>query len=85
MFFILYQRLDEYRYHEDNNPPSMVFMPAVWQHDINTMQNTIDDADYIINLKNLSLYNQSVINSRHSHSIINKPFLAFIFNDLFSC
>jgi len=51
----------------------------------NTMNNTIDDADYIINLEILSLYNQYIINTRHSHSIINKPFLAIVFNDLFSC
>jgi len=51
----------------------------------NTMKNTIDDADYIINPETLSLYNQNVTNTSHSHSIINKPFLSFIFNELFSC
>ena len=34
------------------------------------MKNTIDDADYIINLKNLTIYNQWVINFSHSHSIV---------------
>ncbi len=34
------------------------------------MKNTIDDADYIINLKNLTLYIQWVMNSRHSHSMV---------------
>jgi len=47
------------------------------------MKNTIDDADYMVIYADLSLTTQSVINSSHSHSIINKPFLAFIFNDLF--
>ncbi|MBW9275816.1 MAG: hypothetical protein K1563_19235 [Candidatus Thiodiazotropha sp. (ex. Lucinisca nassula)] len=50
----------------------------------NTMKNTIDDADYIINWIVFSIINQFVMNSGHSHSIVNKPFLAFIFNDLLS-
>jgi len=55
--------------------PDFVLQPAE-----NTMKNTIDDADYIINLDTLSLYNQYVINSSHSHSIVNKHFLSFIFH-----
>jgi hypothetical protein len=50
----------------------------------NTMKNTIDDADYIISLVDLIVINQFFTNSRHSHSIVNELFLAFIFNDLFS-
>ena len=34
------------------------------------MKNTIDNADYIINMEYLFPYNQYVINSRHSHSIV---------------
>jgi len=45
------------------------------------MKNTIDDVDYIINW--IIVIFQYVINSRHSHSIVNKHFLTFIFNDLF--
>ena len=43
----------------------------------NTMKNTIDDADYIINWIDLFVINQCVINPSHSHSIINKPFIFF--------
>ena len=62
----------------------MVSMLSALLHAINTMKNTIDDADYIINLIAFILIIQYVTNSRHSHSIVNKPFLAFIFNNLFS-
>jgi len=51
----------------------------------NTMKNTIDDADYIINWINFIFLNRCVKNSAHSHSIINKPFLSIIFNGLISC
>lgn len=34
------------------------------------MKNTIYDADYIINPQYLSLYNQQVKNTAHSHSIV---------------
>ncbi len=47
------------------------------------MKNTIDDADYIINKIYFIVLNQCVRNSGHSHSIINKPFLSFIFNGLY--
>jgi hypothetical protein len=50
----------------------------------NTMNNTIDDADYIIDWIVFIVIVQYVINSCHSHSIVNKPFLSFIFNNLFS-
>jgi hypothetical protein len=36
----------------------------------NTMKNTIDDVDYIIKPEYLFLYNQCVINSDYSHSIV---------------
>jgi len=49
------------------------------------MKNTIDNADYIINVDIFIIINQYVINSAYSHSIVNKPFLSFIFKDLFSC
>lgn len=45
----------------------------------NTMQNTIDDADYIINMIVLIFMIQWVKNSCHSHSIVNKPEKAFNF------
>ena len=48
------------------------------------MKNTIDDVDYIINKIVFIIIFQWVTNSRHSHSIVNKPFLSFIFNGLFS-
>jgi len=46
------------------------------------MKNTIDDADYIVNKAALVIIIQLVKNSGHSHSIVNKPFLSFIFNGL---
>ena len=45
-------------------------MPA-----INTIKNTIDDADYIINWIIIILIFLDVRNFCHSHSIINKQFL----------
>jgi hypothetical protein len=51
----------------------------------NTMKNTIDDADYIINWIDLIFINQCVKITGHSRSIVNKPFLSFIFNGLLSC
>ena len=38
------------------------------------MKNTIDDADYIIDLIDFIVINQCVIDSGHSHSITNEPF-----------
>jgi len=54
-------------------------------HAKNTMKNTIDDADYIVNLDYFIIMFQWVTKFSHSHSIINKPFLDYIFNDLFFC
>jgi hypothetical protein len=51
----------------------------------NTMKNTIDDSDYIINWIDLIVINQCVKFPGHSHSIVNKPSLSLIFNGLFSC
>jgi len=48
-----------------------------------TMKNTIDDADYIIDRIVLIVIIQCATISGHFHSIVNKPFLSFIFNDLF--
>jgi len=63
----------------------MVSMFSASLHAINTMKNTIDDADYIINQITFIVIFQYVKNPGHSHSIINKPFLSFIFSGLFSC
>jgi len=49
---------------------------------INTMKNTIDDVDYIIHLINIIVIFLYVINSCHSHSIVNEQFLRFNINDL---
>ena len=46
------------------------------------MKNTIDDADYIVNKAALVIIIQLVKNSGQSHSIVDKPFLSFIFNGL---
>jgi len=62
----------------------MVSPGFAFQSAKNIMKNTIDDVDYIINLEYLFIYNQCLINSSHSLSIINKPFLSFVFNNLFS-
>jgi hypothetical protein len=48
------------------------------------MKNAIDDADYIVNSRYYIFIYQYVMNSSYSHSIVNKPFLSLIFNDLFS-
>jgi len=51
----------------------------------NTMKNTIDDAADNINWIIFIILNLLVMHLCHSHSIINKPFSDFIFNDLFFC
>ena len=63
----------------------MVLMSAALQRATNTMKETIDDADYIINWIDLIVINQCVKIPAHSHSNLNKPFLSFIFNGLFPC
>ena len=73
------------KYDDYTNLTLMVSLLLVLQRAGNTMKNTIDDADYIINRIVFILIIQYVINSSHSHSIVNKPFLSFIFNGLFSC
>lgn len=45
----------------------------------NTMENTIDDADHIINLVIFILIIQYVTKPSHSHSIVNELFFTFIF------
>ena len=72
-------------YHDYANLLLMVLLLSALQCAENTMKYTIDDADYIINWIFFIVNNQHVVNSSHSHSIINKPFLSFIFNSLFSC
>jgi hypothetical protein len=42
-------------------------------------------ADAVPNLDLMIAAYQTAINSPHSHSIINEPFLSYIFNSLFSC
>ena len=63
----------------------MVSMFSALLDAINTLKNTIDDAEYIVNKVNLFVIILLVINTGHSHSIVNKPFLSIIFNRLFSC
>jgi len=63
----------------------MVSLVFTLKHAENTMKNTIDDADYIINWIIFIIIIKCIMNSCHSHSIVNKPFLSFIFYDLFSC
>jgi hypothetical protein len=63
----------------------MVSQAVALQRAENTMKNTIDDVDYIINMIIFIVIFQYVINSGYSHSIINKPFLSLIINGLFSC
>lgn len=50
--------------------PRMVLPDIVLQPAGNTMKNTIDDVDYMINPEYFLLYNQYVINPSHSHSIV---------------
>jgi hypothetical protein len=49
---------------------------------INTMKNTIDDPEYIVDKIDLYLINQCVKNSCHSHSIVNRSFLRININGL---
>ena len=69
--------------HDRTNPPLMVSPGFALQPVENTMENTIDDTDHIINSIYLIVKIQQFVNSSHSHSIINKPFLDSVFNGLF--
>jgi len=60
----------------------MVSLLFVLQRAENTIRNTIDDTDYIIDLVVLIIIIQCVTNSCHSHSIVNEPFLLFNINGL---
>ena len=60
----------------------MVLLLSALQRAENTMKNTIDDADYILNWIVLIVIFQCFTNSRHSHSIVNEPFLRFTINGL---
>ena len=63
----------------------MVSMFSALPHAINTMKNTTDDADHIINVIIFIVVFLNITNPDHSHSIINKPFLSITFNGLLSC
>ena len=60
----------------------MVLLLFALQRAENTMKNTIDDADYIINWSCFIIIFQYVTNFRYSHSIIDKPLLQFNINYL---
>jgi len=51
-------------------------------HAINTMKNTIDDADYITDSSCFIDIFQFVTNSFYSHSIVNEPFFRLNINGL---
>jgi len=61
----------------------MVSMFSALLHAINTIKNTIDDADYIIDWSYFNVIFQYFANSSRSHSIINEPLLRFSINGLF--
>jgi len=48
----------------------MVSMFSALLHAINTIKNTIDDADYIINLASFIIIFQCVTNFAYSHSMV---------------
>jgi hypothetical protein len=58
------------RYHAKLDFHLMVSMCSASPHARNTMKNTIDDADYIINLVVLIVINQCIKKSGHSHSMV---------------
>jgi hypothetical protein len=58
------------QYHASINFPCMVSIRSTLLPATNTMKNTIDDAEYIINWVDLIVINQCVKNSRHSHSMV---------------
>ena len=60
----------------------MVLLLFALQRADNTMKNTINDAEYIINWNFFIIIFQYVTNFRYSHSIVNEPFLLCIINDL---
>ena len=76
------QESERRQYHDSTNLPLMVSLLFALQHAGNTMKNTIDDADYIIDWIVLIIIIQCVTNSGHSHSIVNEPFLLFNINGL---
>jgi hypothetical protein len=50
--------------------PNIVFMTGADSWSENTMKNTIDDADYIVNSRSFIIIYQYVMNSSYSHSIV---------------
>ena len=60
------------KYHDCISSPLMVSLLLA----LLVTENTINDADFIVNLIDLIVINLLVKNSGHSHSIINKPFLS---------
>ena len=61
---------EPHKYHDSTNLPLMVSLIFTLQRVRNTMKNTIDDADYIINWIDLMVINQCVKNFAHSHSMV---------------
>ena len=61
---------EPHKYHDSTNLPLMVSLIFTLQRVRNTMKNTIDDADYIINWIAFIISNQYVTNSAHSHSMV---------------
>lgn len=57
-------------YHASINFPIMVSIFSALLHAANTMKNTIDDADYIIDLSYIIVIFQYVMNSFYSHSMV---------------
>jgi len=60
----------------------MVSMLSALLHAINTIKNTIDDADYSIDWSYFNIIFQYFANSSYSRSIVNEPFLQFNINGL---
>ena len=58
------------RYHDHPKNPIMVFMTGADFWSKNTMKNTIDDADHIVNFRYFIIIYQYVMNSFYSHSIV---------------
>ena len=58
------------KYHDSTQLPLMVSPDCAQQRLENTMKNTNDDADFIVDQVDLFFINHGVGISRHSHSIV---------------
>ena len=69
-----------HKYHDSINPPPTLSLIFASRHAVDTMQNTIDDAHYIIDMTCLIIIIRWIRDSGHSHSMVNEHGKSFLFH-----